>query len=189
MSYLTFYPIDNDQSTSQSFFAYDPYIEKFWLPNIGPTASVLLNQLSIQALICRQRFFSNTTQLSLKVGTGNRQGHNSPVNKQLKRLCQFGLITELKQNEFMVPRTISSINNLVLYRLTRDMQEQHAIWMDRLSISHVSTQKRRMKALVSHLEIMGVSDLEIQNALYVSGLHPSIIGEAIASFAKKDSAA
>lgn len=181
MSEITIHPTFTQSDSTYSFFAYDPYIETFWLPALGPTASLLINELSLRALISKDTQIISTRGLSQKIGVGARAGRSSPINKQLTRLVNAGIVQHIAENEYMVPRSIKPLSKYMLGRLNSDLVLEHDSWICRLSISPLSTQRRRAKALTSRLEIMGLNQSTIREILSSSGLHPSVIGELIRS--------
>lgn len=189
MSIITFHPTQTKSDAVHSFFAYDPYIEAFLLPLLGPTATLLLNNLTIQSISENQSFQIDGSELSNRVGTGNRTGQCAPVFKQLSRLTKSGLIFEQGENEYLIPKTINPLPEYLVQRLSAKQRAEHDQWINRLSISPLSTQRRRLKLLISRLEIMGTSQQRVNKALLSSGLHPSIISEAIAATSQKNSAA
>lgn len=181
MSEITIHPTYTQSDSTYSFFAHDPYIETFWLPALGPTAALLINELSLRALISKNTQVINTRWLSERIGIGARDGRSSPIHKQLTRLVGTGLIQNLAENEYMVPRTIKPLSKYMLRRFNDDLALEHETWMVRLSISPLSTQRRRAKSLISRLEIMGLDHSKIQEILLACGLHPSVIGESVQS--------
>lgn len=182
MNTLTFHPSDVAVDATSSFFAYDPYIETFWLPVLGPTATWLMNELCFQALTSSGSFTIPTHEMSLRVGTGSREGTSSPVVKQLSRLCQAHVVYRYSQSEYLVPRTIEPVKKPLILKLSDEQLARHEKWMDRLQTSPAETQKKRVRALVTRLEMMGSSEATISTALLSTGLHPSIIGQAIAPY-------
>ncbi len=183
MNTLVFHPTDVAADATHSFFAHDPYIETFWLPLLGPTATWLMNDLCLRALIQQDSFSLQLNEISLRIGIGSREGSSSPVMKQLSRLCQAHVLYRHGENEYLVPRTIEPPRTEMFYKLKEHKRLHHKLWMTRLLDSPAETQRRRIRALVTRLEMMGFNAPIISTTLLATGLHPSIIGEAIAQFA------
>jgi len=180
MDEIIFYPTNVKVDATNSFFAYDPYVETFWLKVLGPTATLLTNYLSMNSITNRNAFKADLSELSFELGTGVRSGKQSPVSKQLKRLVQNEIIFQISENEFLVPKCISPMKVMQLSKLDNQNRIRHEVWMQRLNISPLSTQRKRMKSLLCRLDLTGADKQSVANAISSCGLHPSIIGEAIA---------
>ncbi len=189
MTILTFHPTRTHADATLSFFGYDPYIEAFWLPAVGPTATWLINSLCLRALITSDTFSLSASELSTCVGTGMREGHSSPVHKQLTRLCQVGIFQEINASEYLVPRTIAPFTSYHARKLTDSQRNEHDQWMNRLNVSPLDTQRRRAQYLLTRLETIGLSESTIHSTLHGTGLHPSIIGEVIAGHTSRQNSA
>jgi hypothetical protein len=186
MSIITFVPQPQEVDSTLSFFAHDPYIERFWQPFIGPSATVLLNILSTQPHMGHEPFSFTREELSLRIGTGNRSGNSSPVVKQLNRLHQFKLIEQVQPELFSVHSHIGLLSPHLITRLSTHDRIFHEMWIQQLVEHPGRTQKRRAHHLVTTLAMMGYHDSVIEGAIERSGLHPSVIGEIIASLSASD---
>ena len=188
MSTITFIPIQPNNNSTVSFLANDPYIDKFWLPILGPTATLLLHELMSKALIKNDPFHSSIGELSTCIGVGNREGSASPIAKNLKRLCDFGLIS--KYNElFYVPTNIEQMPEDKLRKLSYTLQSEHKRWIYCLSEDALATQRQKASFLFASLTLKLTETHEILKALSRSGLHPSIIGETTKHLMASTSAA
>ena len=188
MSTITFIPIQPNNNSTVSFLANDPYIDKFWLPILGPTAALLLHELMSKALIKNDPFHSTIGELSTCIGVGNREGNASPIAKNLKRLCDFGLIS--KYNElFYVPTNIEQMPEDKLRKLSYTLQSDHKRWIYCLSEDALATQRQKASFLFASLTLKLTETHEILKALSRSGLHPSIIGETTKHLMASTSAA
>lgn len=176
MSMTTFIPIQPNNNSTVSFLANDPYIDKFWLPILGPTATLLLHELMGKALVSPDAFTSSIRELSCIIGVGNREGSASPIAKNLKRLCDFGLIS--KYNDYYyVPTNIEMMGEDKLRKLSYTLQSEHKKWIYCLNQDTLATQRQKARFLFASLTLKSIGTNEIIRALSRSGLHPSIIGE------------
>lgn len=176
MTTVTFIPIQPNSNSTISFLGNDPYIEKFWLPILGPTATLLLNDLMTKALMNTEAFQSTIGELSMTTGVGNREGHSSPIVKNLKRLCDFGLISYYNEM-YYVPTNIEVMSSDKLRKLNYLLQSEHKVWIDRLNENPLLAQRQKGRFLFATLTLKLSNNQQIQCALSRSGLHPSIIGE------------
>lgn len=178
MTTVTFISIQPNTNSTTSFLANDPYIDTFWLPLLGPTATLLLNSLMSRALYEHDQFDIELNKLSMSIGVGNREGSASPIAKNLKRLSDFGLLS--KHNEkYYVPTSIDTIEENHLRKLNSALQLEHKKWLVHLNADPVSTQRQKARFVYSSLMLKSASTIKIRTALSRSGLHPSIIGETI----------
>lgn len=176
MTFISFTPTTHKTDTISSFLAYDPYIERFWQPILGPTATGLLNLLSLEAL--NSNIFTTTyAELSRRTGTGYRQGSASPAAKQLKRLHSFGLIRQRSENQYEISPQIPALSSRYLSSLHSKEKIHHEIWIDRLIANPLNTQINKASHLASCMIMMGYQKENINYALANSGLHPSIVGQ------------
>ncbi len=181
MDELIFYPTKIKVDATNSFFAYDPYIETFWLKILGPTATLLTNYLVLRSMTSKNEYRMALSNLSFQLGTGLRSGKQSPVFKQLRRLCENELLYQISENEFLVPKSIKPLSQHQLRRFEGQLRVEHDDWIQKINISPLSTQKKRIRALLARLDLLGAQQQEFNNAISSCGLHPSIIGEVIAT--------
>ena len=188
MTLLAFIPISPNNNSTISFLANDPYIDTFWLPFLGPTATLLLHHLMTKALCETQEFEIIASELSSHIGVGNRDGTSSPMMKNLKRLCNFGLISNYNE-KFYIPTNIEILPLSQLRKHDVAIQGQHQDWIEKLKGNPLNTQRQKARFLFISLQIKSVNSSKIHTALSRSGLHPSIIGETIKQLTEKSTAA
>jgi hypothetical protein len=180
MKTLTFLGTDSRLDATTSFFAYDPYVETFWRPILGPTATCVLNEVSLAVLAATEPVHISLQELSQRVGTGLREGGASPVVKQLARLEKKSLIRKISDTVYKVPLSFPLAPDSWLRQTGMYHEQLHHDWLDRLVSSPLTTQRQRSFALIHRMQTMGYLDDAIIGALSRSGLHPSVIGEAFA---------
>lgn len=188
MTTITFTPIQANNNSTSSFLANDPYINTFWLPILGPTATLLLNHLMSSALCEYDEFVMDLAELSSTIGVGNREGNSSPIVKNLKRLCDFGLISKY-QERYYIPTNIEPMCENHLRKLNTKLQCEHSAWLNNLNQNPLLTQRQKARFVYISLTLKSINQNKIQTALSRTGLHPSIIGEAIKQFAENSTAA
>lgn len=67
--------------------ARSPYVERYWLPILGPSSIVLLRHLSL----CELGMEHDLSELSQRMGmTANVGGRHAPIRRTISRLCNFG---------------------------------------------------------------------------------------------------
>ena len=185
MESLTFHINEEPADTKHSFLGSDPYVERFWQPIVGPTATSLLKYLSIRALFKRPWFECNTSNLSRQLGTGNRTSATSPLIKQFVRLKRFGLIKQYNSTAFLISPHIPMLSPAELNRISQVECAAHEKWIRGLENNLIATYKKRIENLISTLYLMGINSESVVLAIINSGIHPSIIGEYIKDIDKK----
>ena len=181
MTSIIFIPIQPVNNSTSSFLANDPYINTFWLPILGPTATLLLNSLLTRALCETEPWEQEVNDLSKSIGVGNREGNSSPIVKNLKRLCYFGLISKY-QDKYYVPTNIPNIEQNNLRKLNISLQSEHSLWINNLNSDPMTTQRQKALFICANFKLKSTKTNKIFTALSRSGLHPSIIGETILSY-------
>lgn len=154
------------------------YVERFWLPSLGPTALLLLRHLA-------DRFDEDPAGLTLPVaatnqalGFGPRDGRSSPVVRQLDRLAQFLLTCSDGADTIAVRRHIPPINPKHVKRLPPALRDEHARWAEQqLEEGPLETARRRAFQLAQALVRQGDDD-RVEHVLGAAGFHPAIAGEA-----------
>lgn len=174
---ITFHVNQEHSNSLTSFFGNDPYIERFWLSFIGPTATSLLKYLSIRALTDSPWFDCDLAELSRRMGTGNRTGTSSPISKQLTRLHRFGLIHCYNETSYLVSDSIPKLSSDQIYKLPRYEQVAHDSWIQEIEKSPLKTYRARINNLITTMSLMGEDNNSIALAISNTGFHPSIIGE------------
>ena len=184
MSLLKFIRESHNCQATTSFLSYDPYIERFWQPILGPTATGLINLLMLESYTSKEFTFNDET-LSARIGTGSRTGSSSPLRKQLNRLSQHKIISCFNDQCFGITPSIPQLPHRLLRRLEHYNSIEHDEWMTRLQDNPLRTQMNKAHHLVMVMTMMGYPNTSIALALECSGLHPSIIGKILAIIHKK----
>ena len=65
------------------------YVERFWLPTLGPTSLLLLRRIAAGLDAHPDGIELELGELSQALGVGRREGNSSPVVRSLDRLMQF----------------------------------------------------------------------------------------------------
>ncbi|MCP3857538.1 MAG: hypothetical protein GY745_08515 [Actinomycetia bacterium] len=109
-----------------------PYRRRWWLPVIGPTATVLVDHLATVGTGDWQ--IHDTTELATALGLGRGTGLHSPLIRTLERLTRFGFGTfDIAPGHphsdpcLSVWRTIGLVPERVTQGWPQAMQQAHAI--------------------------------------------------------------
>ncbi len=160
---------------------YDPrslYVEKFWLPVLGPTSVLLLRHLA-------QRFAVEGDEIELPIaatasalGLGPREGRDSPLVRSLVRLGHFRLAIANSDAEMAVRRTLPPLTTRQVRRLTPELRDAHSEWLEnRRHPDEVARDRARRMALVLGERAHDQGDVE--HALVEMGFRPAVCREAV----------
>ncbi len=109
-----------------------PYRRRWWLPVIGPTATILLDHLAENTTPNWQ--VHDTADLATSLGLGARTGVHSPLIRTFDRICRFGFGTfDIEPGHpdadpcVTLWATIGLVTERVTRRWPQPMQQAHAI--------------------------------------------------------------
>lgn len=69
----------------------DPYVEMFWLPVLGPTATWLARRLASGLLHNPMGYTCDMSELAQSLGVSYTQGRHNPFTRALHRCSMFGV--------------------------------------------------------------------------------------------------
>jgi hypothetical protein len=161
---------------------YDPrslYVERFWLPTLGPTSLLLLRRIAAGLDAHPDGIELEIGELSQALGLGHREGNSSPVVRSLDRLMQFDLACGMRETGFAVRRTVPPVNRRHVGRLPAPLQEEHRLWAERaLAEPPVAGARRRARRLAFTLLEQGDDLDHVERVLHDIGFHPAICRES-----------
>lgn len=162
---------------------YDPrstYVEKFWLPFLGPS-TVLLERRIIEALEMNPFGFEmGLEELSQMLGLGNNIGKNSSIQKTLNRLVIFELARIMPSHAFSVRLKMPPLPQRYINRLPLLLQKQHKVVVQSGPENSISAIRTRARSLALSLSKLGHDRQSIENQLISWRFHPSICYETLA---------
>jgi hypothetical protein len=155
------------------------YVERFWLPTLGPTSLLLLRRVATLLGRSDDARRLDSGELSQMLGLGSRTGANSPLHRSFDRLVQFDLATSTTPMHYAVRRTVPPVNRRHIHRLPLDLQRAHDEWVtDQLTESPLEHARRRARRLAFTLFEQG-DDLDtVERTLLDVGFHPTVCRES-----------
>ncbi len=156
------------------------YVERFWLPTLGPTSLLLLRRVA--TLLGRSGddpHRVDAAELSQTLGLGSRTGTNAPLHRSFERLVQFDLATSTTPMHYAVRRTVPPVNRRHVHRLPLDLQRAHDEWVtEQLTSTPLEHARRRARRLAFTLFEQG-DDLDtVERTLLGVGFHPTVCRES-----------
>lgn len=157
-----------------------PYPERYWLPNLGPTALLLLRHIAARFDRAPEGFMLPLAETSRCLGLGERDGRNSPVARSLSRLVQFDLASfDANGTTLAVRRSVPPINRRHIRRLPPSLQEEHEAWTRaHLTDPPLAAARRNARRIALLLLGSGESRPEVEHALGGTGFNPALARDA-----------
>lgn len=125
-------PWDDPIVDTRGFRVDDPYVEMFWLPVLGPTATWLLRRLVSGLTVDPQGFVVDMGDLARGIGVAYTEGRHNPFGRALHRCVMFGAaqqIAAVPVRTVAVRRHLPILPGRHLARLPEQMQIAHADWL------------------------------------------------------------
>lgn len=104
-----------------------PYVERFWLGILGPSATWLLRSISYGFDAAPDGFPLSPIETARVLGIGDRTGKHSPLQRALGRLCTFDLAYH-RGDALVVRHRIPWLEPRQVQRLSAGLVGEHALW-------------------------------------------------------------
>ena len=160
---------------------FDPrsrYVETFWLPVLGPSATWLLRMVADRLEKEPDGFELDPEDAARRLGLGGSGSRHSPLPRALARAVAFGAARRVGPGAVAFRPRLGSIPARRLLRLPLPLQEEHRVWAE-ASVDHDGRIVRRRARLVAlDLRELGMDDAGIERHLLRRGVHPATAFEA-----------
>ncbi len=169
-------------SSELGFDPRSPYVERFWLGLLGPSATWLLRALAYGLEASPEGFALPPQDFARVLGLGDRTGKQSPLVRAVGRLCHFQL-AYFEGAQLYVRTSLPWLDRRQVIRLPQFLQEEHQLWDAADEAENPGRAMRRRAALTAvGLARIGSSEDEIRRTLHQQRHHPAI-ASAVASWA------
>jgi hypothetical protein len=101
------------------------YVEQFWLPVLGPTATFLVRRLAEGLDRSPDGFDLPLADTARSLGLGTKGGRNAPFVRAIHRCCQFGAARLVGDATLEVRRRLAPLSRVQVQRLTSPLQDAH----------------------------------------------------------------
>jgi hypothetical protein len=133
LSLIRFSSWENKYSPDNSFYFRSPYIERFWLGILGPSATWLL-RIVLAEIEQRDAPISFTSAiLASRVGLADNTSWNSPLSRSIRRLIDFKIAKQSGAGHVSVSKYIPPLSLRQIGVLTADEKILHSRYLDRLN--------------------------------------------------------
>ncbi len=106
-----------------------PYVERFWLGILGPSATWLLRSISYGFDAAPDGFALSPIETARVLGIGDRTGKHSPLKRALGRLCTFDL-GYYRADTLVVRHRMPWLEPRQVQRLSGALANEHGFWED-----------------------------------------------------------
>jgi hypothetical protein len=110
------------------FAARSHYVERCWLPVLGPSALLALRWSAEMLAEHPEGLSVRMADLARGLGVGGRSGSAGPAPRALDRLVYFGLARE-RAGTLMVRTHVPPVPPLLVRRLPAQLRDAHSSWL------------------------------------------------------------
>ena len=140
------------------------YVERFWLPVLGPSTTLLLRLLTDRLEGSQKGMRIDVAETARALGLGQRQGRHGPFLRSLARAIDFDMVRYLGPGVIGVRRSLPTLSHRHLARLPESLQREHADAV-RLIGTTTDLMVRRGQQLALSLLALGESSQDTQRQL------------------------
>jgi hypothetical protein len=155
------------------------YVEMFWLPLLGPSATWLLRRLADGLQTAPEGFDLEMEEAACALGLGGVGGRRSPFHRAILRCTRYAVARHLGPDVLAVRRRVAPLPDRYVFRLPRSLQEQHRRWAaDGHRAPAMAAERRRARLLALDLVILGEDRAGIERRLLRWDVHPALAYES-----------
>jgi hypothetical protein len=123
-----------------------PYVERFWLPVLGPSATWLIRTIGWGLAAQPDGYLVDLSAVARTMGVSERLGRSSTMHRALTRLCQFDLATVHDEHPSGTPMlharsVIPWLSRRLVLTLPSFLREEHETWYQRAHPHRVGVQR------------------------------------------------
>lgn len=169
---------------------FDPrsrYVERFWLPVLGPSTLLLLRRMAEELDAAPGGFELHLADAAGWLGLGVRGGRQQPLLRAVDRACTFGAARLVDTTTLSVRRRLAPLGARQVQRLIPPLQTEHARWLAdggedaEVPAGHPdpAEQRARARSLALSLLQLGETVDDTERQLHRWRFHPAMTHEAI----------
>lgn len=110
--------------------ARSPYVERFWLGVLGPSATWFVRYVADRFDVAPNGFDVDIADCALAIGLGRPWGTTAAFPRMIARLCQFGTGRLLNGRTLEVRRMLPPLTPRQVERLPDALRAEHSRWVD-----------------------------------------------------------
>lgn len=179
----TFFSVETWSDPVIDQLGHDPrsaYVERFWLPVLGPSSVWLLRYIADRLDHHPEGFELDLIETAHSLGVGMRGGRNAPLLRTFERCCRFGAARMHGQSSIAVRRRLAPLTRAQTERLPDSLREEHEAWLGRQRTTPTFEQvQRRARSLALSMLQLGEDNAGIERQLHRWRFHPAIAHDAV----------
>lgn len=157
------------------------YVEHFWLPILGPTATWFLRRVAAGLDASAAGISLDQEDTARALGLGGRQGRHSPFTRAVTRCVTFEVARWQGADTLAVRRKLPPLSRRYVLRLPPRLQRMHEAWV----VAHTrlptfEDHRRRARRLAVGLRALGDGIDVMEAQLLRWGVHPALAHDAAA---------
>jgi hypothetical protein len=157
-----------------------PYVEHFWLPVLGPSATFLVRRLADGIERAPDGFDLPLADTARALGLGMKTGRHGPFVRAIHRCCQFGASRLVGDATLEVRRRLPPLSRHQVLRLPPHLSDAHQRWQDeQANQARGPLMVERARRLAASLLELGESATETAEQLERWRVDPEVAGAAI----------
>lgn len=155
------------------------YTETFWLPLLGPSATLLARKLAHGLEADPDGFTLPADDAARSLGLGAKGGKRSPFNRTLGRLAQFRLVHLDTEDVVLARRRFPGLTRTQVAKLIPSLREAHDAWREaELKAPALPALRERARTLALTLLQVGETPEEVEAHLRKLRFHPALSRES-----------
>jgi len=171
--------LDDPAADELGFHPRSLYVETFWLPVLGPSATWLLRRLVDELEDSPPEVVVALDDTARSLGLGGAGSRHGAFGRAVERCVRFGLAQRPGPGELAVRCSVGPVPRRRLIRLPIGLQERHREWEPGQPPSAVTAVViRRTRLVALDLRLLGVDPPGIERHLQRRGVHPSLAYES-----------
>ncbi len=165
------------------------YVERFWLPIVGPSCTLLMRYLAGRFDDEPAGFELDLRDASRRIGVGSAQAPGATFLRTVERTVSFGFAQLVDDRVLIVRTRLPTLARRQTLRLPRPMQVEHDTWLDEHRERSAPEQlKHRARALAASLFDLGEDHESVERQLHRWKFHPALAHDAVRWAAERDRA-
>ncbi len=176
---LTVVPWDDVVVAALGYPAASTYVERFWLPILGPSTSWLVRYFDEKLRAEPEGTVVDLEATAAALGLGRGVGRHSPLVRALHRCCQFGVARVAPDDQLAVRRHLPPLTRHQVDRLPPSVRAQHHRWRaTERDASVLGPQQRRARHMALGLAELGEDVGTTEARLVRLECHPVVAHDA-----------
>ncbi|MEX1216921.1 MAG: hypothetical protein WEA11_00205 [Acidimicrobiales bacterium] len=156
------------------------YVEKFWLPILGPSSVWLLRRLADGLDRNPNGFDLDLVDTAQSLGVGMSGGRNAPLLRTFERCCRFGAARMAGPSIISVRRRLAPLTRSQTERLPASLRSEHEQWLSHPRVSPTFKQMQtRARSLALSMVQIGEDAISVERQLHRWRFHPAIAHDAL----------